>query len=108
MRIVSQIKMRLAGNFDDFLRRKSSSFHFPNIQNFYLLPMQAKSASSRLNEVSKVQKEFRILNRPFKLYLILFAHQSFPRESNSHDYAGSVTVKNDRSIVLSVFFRVTG
>ena len=64
MRIVSQTKMRIAGNFDDFLRRKSSSFHFSNIQNFYLLPMQAKSASSRLNEVSKVQKHFRILNRP--------------------------------------------
>jgi len=54
MRIIFQSKMRIASNFDDFLRRKSSNCHFPNVQNFYLLPMQEKSESSRLNEVSKV------------------------------------------------------
>ena len=79
--IVSQIKMRIAGIYDDFLRRKSSNFHFPNVQNFYLLPMQTKSISSRLNEVICVQIEI-ILNWPKSVFTHYTINLSIFLENN--------------------------
>ena len=49
--------MRVTSNFDEFLKR--NSFPFPNIQNFYALPMQSASVTSKLNDVS-YQLQFQL------------------------------------------------